>query len=110
MELPRSLKMFLLEAGDLSAFTGRFFREAFRPRYEWAEFIRQCFRIGYKYSAADRHHRLHHGPGAYYAATPVAGRLWCRSATACYGELGYHPRGRACYHCFDICRTKSAPA
>ncbi len=48
MELPRSLKMFLLEAGDLSAFTGRFFREAFRPRYEWAEFIRQCFRIGYK--------------------------------------------------------------
>lgn len=48
MTLPRSLKKFLLEAGDLSAFTGKFFREAFRPRYEWAEFTRQCFRIGYK--------------------------------------------------------------
>lgn len=48
MELPKSLKAFLQEAGDLSAFTGRFFREAFRPRYEWREFINQCFIIGYK--------------------------------------------------------------
>lgn len=48
MELPKGLKAFLQEAGDLSAFTGRFFREAFRPRYEWREFINQCFVIGYK--------------------------------------------------------------
>ncbi len=48
MQLPKSLQAFLQEAGNLAAFTGRFFREAFRPRYEWREFIRQCFIIGYK--------------------------------------------------------------
>lgn len=48
MQLPKSLHVFLQEAGNLSAFTGRFFREAFRPRYEWREFISQCFVIGYK--------------------------------------------------------------
>jgi phospholipid/cholesterol/gamma-HCH transport system permease protein len=48
MQLPKSLQAFLQEAGNLAAFTGRFFREAFRPRYEWREFIRQCFVIGYK--------------------------------------------------------------
>lgn len=39
---------FLEEVGELSAFTARFFREGFKPRYEWAELIRQCFLIGYK--------------------------------------------------------------
>lgn len=48
MELPGTLKAFFEEAGALSAFMGRFFREAFRPRYEFREFIRQCFRIGYQ--------------------------------------------------------------
>jgi phospholipid/cholesterol/gamma-HCH transport system permease protein len=42
------LSKFLSEAGDLSRFTARFFREAFTPRYEFAEFLRQCFFIGYK--------------------------------------------------------------
>lgn len=42
------LKNFLIEAGDLSRFAGRFFREAPRPRYEAGEFARQCFIIGYK--------------------------------------------------------------
>lgn len=36
------------EAGDLSRFTGRFLAEWFKPRYELAEFFRQCFVIGYK--------------------------------------------------------------
>lgn len=41
-------KRFLFEAGELSRFAGRFFSEWFRPRYEWAELLRQCFVIGYK--------------------------------------------------------------
>lgn len=38
----------LQEAGDLSRFTGRFFRQVVRPQQEVAEFFRQCFVIGYK--------------------------------------------------------------
>lgn len=37
---------FLKEAGELSAFTGRFFRELFKPRQEWRELLRQCFYVG----------------------------------------------------------------
>lgn len=39
---------FLRETGGISAFAGRFFTEALKPRYEVAEFVRQCFIIGYK--------------------------------------------------------------
>lgn len=39
---------FFHEIGALARFTARFFREAFRPRYEWEELVRQCFVIGYK--------------------------------------------------------------
>jgi len=39
---------FFYEAGSLSRFTGRFFKEAFTPRYEFAELLRQCFYVGYK--------------------------------------------------------------
>jgi len=48
MELPVKTSEFLKQTGEVSAFAGRFFKEAFRPRYEIAEFIRQCFVIGYK--------------------------------------------------------------
>lgn len=48
MELPVKTNEFLKQTGEVSAFTGRFFKEAFRPRYEIAEFTRQCFLIGYK--------------------------------------------------------------
>lgn len=41
-------KEFLTEAGDISRFTGRFFKECFRPRYEFGEFLKQCYFIGYK--------------------------------------------------------------
>lgn len=43
-----STMKFLTEAGDISRFTARFFKQGFKPRYEMAEFIRQCFVIGYK--------------------------------------------------------------
>ena len=39
---------FLDEVGRISSFTGRFFAEGFRPRYEWAELLRQCYVIGYR--------------------------------------------------------------
>lgn len=48
MFLAPNLRLFLNETGDLSRFTGRFFKQGFRPRYEIREFVRQCFVIGYK--------------------------------------------------------------
>src|SRR5436190_23923712 len=39
---------FFEEAGKIAAFTGRFFAEAFSPRYELKELLRQCYFIGYK--------------------------------------------------------------
>ncbi|MGZ3930587.1 MAG: MlaE family ABC transporter permease [Bacteroidia bacterium] len=45
---PKWLLNFLSEAGSLSGFAARFFREAFTPRYEFKEFLRQCFYTGYK--------------------------------------------------------------
>lgn len=44
---PAEIRSFLSEAGDLSRFTARFFKQAFRPRYEVYEFTRQCYLIGY---------------------------------------------------------------
>ena len=41
-----SFKIFLTEVGSLSAFTGRFFKEFLKPRYEFAELLNQCFYIG----------------------------------------------------------------
>ncbi len=43
-----SFNKFLFEAGDIARFAARFFKQWFKPRYEIAEFIRQCFVIGYK--------------------------------------------------------------
>jgi len=43
-----SLMVFLREAGDIARFAGRFFSQWFRPRYEIAELLRQCFVIGFK--------------------------------------------------------------
>ncbi|HWY36291.1 MAG TPA: ABC transporter permease, partial [Nitrosopumilaceae archaeon] len=38
----------LVETGDISRFVIRFFREGFKPRYEFAELLRQCYFIGNK--------------------------------------------------------------
>jgi phospholipid/cholesterol/gamma-HCH transport system permease protein len=48
MAIPLKTSQFLQETGDTARFLARFFSEAFRPRYEIAEFFRQCFVIGYK--------------------------------------------------------------
>jgi phospholipid/cholesterol/gamma-HCH transport system permease protein len=48
MDLPLKTHRFLNEAGATARFAGRFFAEALQPRYEVAEFFRQCYIIGYK--------------------------------------------------------------
>lgn len=42
------LNSFLEEVGDISRFSWRFFIELFRTRFEFKEFLRQCFYIGNK--------------------------------------------------------------
>ncbi len=42
-----SIKKFFTEAGEIARFTAHFFREVFKPRYEFKEFLRQCYVIGY---------------------------------------------------------------
>ncbi|MEM7655636.1 MAG: ABC transporter permease [Bacteroidota bacterium] len=41
-------KLFFEEMAGLYQFTVRFFKELFRPPYEWNEVLRQCYIIGYK--------------------------------------------------------------
>ncbi len=48
MQLPESSKHFFSQTGAISRFSAWFFHEAFRPRYEWKELIRQCYEIGYR--------------------------------------------------------------
>jgi phospholipid/cholesterol/gamma-HCH transport system permease protein len=42
------LKGVFEEAGNQATFMGRFFRNLFRWNFEWEEFIRQCYMIGYR--------------------------------------------------------------
>ncbi|MCB0774615.1 MAG: ABC transporter permease [Flavobacteriales bacterium] len=42
----RPIKVFLTEAGGFSLFVSRFFQNAFHPRFEWREFIRQSVQNG----------------------------------------------------------------
>jgi phospholipid/cholesterol/gamma-HCH transport system permease protein len=43
-----AIRIFFDELGQLSLFAGRFFVEGFTPRFEFKEFLRQCFYIGYR--------------------------------------------------------------
>lgn len=43
-----ALKNFFLTTGEISEFTGRYFKEVFFPPYEFQELIRQCYFIGNK--------------------------------------------------------------
>ena len=40
------LKSFLIEIGELSFFTARFFKEAFKKPFEFKELLRQCYSMG----------------------------------------------------------------
>lgn len=43
-----ALNKLLIETGELYRFAMRFFKEGFKPRYEFAELIKQCYFIGNK--------------------------------------------------------------
>ncbi len=43
-----SLKRYFIETGELSAFAGRYFKEVFKPPYEFNELLRQAYEIGYR--------------------------------------------------------------
>lgn len=47
MVLPKSIKFFFNESGAIAGFTVRFFKEVFKPRYEFRELLKQCYQIGY---------------------------------------------------------------
>jgi phospholipid/cholesterol/gamma-HCH transport system permease protein len=48
LDTSKGFKYFFSAAGDFSSFSGRFFNQWYRPRYETSEFVRQCFLIGFK--------------------------------------------------------------
>lgn len=41
-----NVKGFFEEIGDMAYFTGRFFREVFKPPFEFRELLRQCYNMG----------------------------------------------------------------
>ncbi|MGB5699290.1 MlaE family ABC transporter permease [Muriicola sp.] len=44
--LPKKLRQFLIEIGELSFFAGRFFKEAVKRPFEFKELLRQCYQMG----------------------------------------------------------------
>ncbi|AKA34294.1 MlaE family ABC transporter permease [Flagellimonas lutaonensis] len=40
------IKNFFVETGELSYFAARFFKEAFKPPFEFKELLRQCYHVG----------------------------------------------------------------
>jgi phospholipid/cholesterol/gamma-HCH transport system permease protein len=48
MTIAKSLKAFLHETGSLSNFVGWLFTHGIKPRYEFREFLSQCYAIGYR--------------------------------------------------------------
>lgn len=42
------IEHFLIEIGDLSYFTKRFFKEVFSRPFEFRELLKQCYKIGYR--------------------------------------------------------------
>lgn len=43
-----SARQIFIDIGGIAAFTGRFFKNIFRYRFEWREFINQCYKTGYQ--------------------------------------------------------------
>ena len=43
-----SLRQFFFLVGDISRFAGRFFKEGFKPPFEWREVMKQSVEIGYQ--------------------------------------------------------------
>lgn len=43
---PVPLKLALSEVGELASFSARFFKETFKPNFEFKEFLKQCYYMG----------------------------------------------------------------
>lgn len=48
LNIINSSKSFLAEIGELAYFSGRFFKEVFKPPFEFKELLKQCYQIGNK--------------------------------------------------------------
>lgn len=48
MVIPKPIKIYFTEAGAITRFGMRFLGEVYRPPYEYKEFIKQCFVLGFK--------------------------------------------------------------
>jgi len=46
LKILQNIQSFLIEIGELSYFSGRFFKEAFSRPFEFKELLRQCFNMG----------------------------------------------------------------
>lgn len=46
MTIPKGIRNFFIEVGELSFFAGRFFKEALKPPFEFKELLRQCYQMG----------------------------------------------------------------
>ena len=42
------LKNIFNDAGNITQFALRFYKELFKPAFQFREFVRQCFAVGYK--------------------------------------------------------------
>lgn len=48
LHIPKRVRSFLMEIGELSYFAGRFFKEVFSRPFELKELMRQCYQMGNK--------------------------------------------------------------
>jgi phospholipid/cholesterol/gamma-HCH transport system permease protein len=46
IKMPETIQTFFIELGEFSYFVAKFFKEVFKPPYEFKEFIRQCYYMG----------------------------------------------------------------
>jgi len=46
IQIPKSIKTFFIEIGELSYFANRFFKEVFTRPFEFKELLRQCYNMG----------------------------------------------------------------
>jgi len=46
IQIPKSIKTFFIEIGELSYFASRFFKEVFTRPFEFKELLRQCYNMG----------------------------------------------------------------
>ncbi len=44
--IPKGVRNFFIELGEISFFAGRFFKEAIKPPFEFKELLRQCYQMG----------------------------------------------------------------